>query len=354
MPASLSDCSSCAVVFGFLRLRFAVLSELSVSTNDADCEVSDFTGRFLGGFFLLWLSSEVSAVSLSDSCSVSVSGDVSFSDFCSVSAAGSVSLSVCCSFSSAVVVSFTGVLCALSCVSASAADFCSVSFTAAVSACFDVLSSAAFVFSTVASDVLLVLSDALCELPELDFLLRFDDLLPVLPDDFADEVFDPFDELCSLLPDDAILSPPLDSRLCELLSELLFLRFFFVPDDELSELLPDAVSVSVSAVLLSDLDRCFFLPFTPASLLTEPSLPLSDVSSVDCVSDFDALSFLELSALDEESCPASCEETLTELSLLLSDVLPEVLEQPEAIIHIASISAAALILFSFIVITLFH
>ena len=103
--------------------------------------------------------------------------------------------------------------------------------------------------------MLLVLSDALCELPELDFLLRFDDLLP---DDFADEVFDPFDELCSLLPDDAILSPPLDSRLCELLSELLFLRFFFVPDYELSELLPDAVSVSVSAVLLSDLDRCFF------------------------------------------------------------------------------------------------
>ena len=149
-------------------------------------------------------------------------------------------------------------LCALSCVSASAADFCSVSFTAAVSACFDVLSSAAFVFSAVASDVLLVLSDALCELPELDFLLRFDDLLPVLPDDFADEVFDPFDELCSLLPDDAILSPLLDSRLCELLSELLFLRFFFVPDDELSELLPDAVSVSISAVLLSVLDRCFF------------------------------------------------------------------------------------------------
>lgn len=231
------------------------------------------------------------------------------------------------------------------------AVFCSVSS--------DEVLSVLTVFVTAAAAELFAV---LCELSEsavlleADFLLRFADLL--LPVSLADELVSvealDFFVFASLLSDDAkalLLSEAVSD---ELLSVERFLRCFLEPDLELSELLSDepsdVLSESVSAELLSVCDlclRCFVL-------LESPLLSVPEESAAEFVSERADLSFFdELSSAAELSC-ACCEDILGDVSPLLSDELDEVLEQPEASMHIASTRAAALILlFSFMAITLF-
>lgn len=246
------------------------------------------------------------------------------------------------------------------------AAFCSVSAAEelSVSAVFcsvssDEVLSVLTVFVTAAAAELFAV---LCELSEsavlleADFLLRFADLL--LPVSLADELVSvealDFFVFASLLSDDAkalLLSEAVSD---ELLSVERFLRCFLEPDLELSELLSDepsdVLSESVSAELLSVCDlclRCFVL-------LESPLLSVPEESAAEFVSERADLSFFdELSSAAELSC-ACCEDILGDVSPLLSDELDEVLEQPEASMHIASTRAAALILlFSFMAITLF-
>ena len=246
------------------------------------------------------------------------------------------------------------------------AAFCSVSAAEelSVSAVFCSVSSdeelsVLTVFVTAAAAELFAV---LCELSdsavllEADFLLRFADLL--LPVSLADELVSvealDFFVFASLLSDDAkalLLSEAVSD---ELLSVERFLRCFLEPDFELSELLSDepsdVLSESVSAELLSVCDfclRCFVL-------LESPLLSVPEESAAEFVSERADLSFFDkLSSAAELSCACS-EDMLGEVSPLLSDELDEVLEQPEASMHIASTRAAALILlFSFMAITLF-
>ncbi len=274
--------------------------------------------------------------------------------FCSVSAAEELSVSaVFCSVFAADELSVSAAFCSVSAAEelSVSAVFCSVSS--------DEVLSVLTVFVTAAAAELFAV---LCELSEsavlleADFLLRFADLL--LPVSLADELVSvealDFFVFASLLSDDAkalLLSEAVSD---ELLSVERFLRCFLEPDLELSELLSDepsdVLSESVSAELLSVCDlclRCFVL-------LESPLLSVPEESAAEFVSERADLSFFdELSSAAELSC-ACCEDILGDVSPLLSDELDEVLEQPEASMHIASTRAAALILlFSFMAITLF-
>ena len=273
-------------------------------------------------------------------CSVSAAEELSVSAvFCSVSAAEELSVSAAfCSVSAAEELSVSAVFCSVS--SDEELSVLTVFVTAAAAELFAVLCE---------------LSDS-AVLLEADFLLRFADLL--LPVSLADELVSvealDFFVFASLLSDDAkalLLSEAVSD---ELLSVERFLRCFLEPDFELSELLSDepsdVLSESVSAELLSVCDfclRCFVL-------LESPLLSVPEESAAEFVSERADLSFFdELSSAAELSC-ACCEDMLGDVSLLLSDELDEVLEQPEASMHIASTRAAALILlFSFMAITLF-